>query len=268
MNHCSLRVTRIAHILAVVPLVSLAACDPAAPDEAIEQEGQALAASCSPGPNQIALYVHGNFQGGCAVFNGPEAYHGWEEGKFPNDAASSVVVGANVSVILFSDGGLNGGAAHFGRSGNIGGWMNDRTSSFLIVSKARDCAFNPGYQPREGEVVVWDEANFAGLRCHVYRADESLPLLPPGPDLEVQQCPAGFGECQEPMGWPGLVPLPLFAVKNDTISSLKVGPNTVVTLYEHAEYQGRNLAAFGSGAIPFVGSINDMTSSLWIKRDR
>ena len=260
------RLTPLAHILAVAPVLSLAACEAAPPEEAPEQQGQALAASCNPGPNQIALYVHGNFQGGCAVFNGPEAYHGWEAGRFPNDAASSVAVGANVSVILFSDGGLNGAAAHFAWSGNIAGWMNDRTSSFLIVSKARDCSFNPGYQPRQGEVAVWDEANFAGLRCHVYRADESLPLLPPGEDLEVQICPLGFGECFEPMGLPGLVPLPLFAVKNDTISSLKVGPNTVVTLYEHAEYQGRALAGFGSGAIPFVGAINDMTSSLAIGR--
>ncbi len=235
--------------------------EPAA--DQVEVVTRALRTGCQPGPDQVAFFVDGGFQGHCAVFDGPAVYPTWDGSLFPNDALSSVLVGGNVSVILFADGGLQGGAIRLDGSNNVA--MNDATSSFKIVVRGGDCSLNPGFQPGEGEVAVWDDANFEGARCQVYRADQDLPIWEEG-DFETIECRWGQ-PCQAPRGPAGYVPMFREGVGNDTVSSVKVGPGTTLQMFEHGNYQGLTLAAFGPGhASAYLGGANDMVSSMIVAR--
>jgi hypothetical protein len=269
--------TRRTHLLiaaATTFATLLGACGPLPEDDAgLEGEGEAgleqpLSTSCVPGPTQVALFTDSNQRGACTIFTAPAGeklglvhFVGFE--GFPNDAASSIAVGSQVSATLFDHGNFGGAALHAPASGNLA--MNDKTSSLIILPKSRDCWFNAGFQPRQGEVVVWDEADFGG-RCHVYRIDERFALS--WDDIEVTQ--NGHGD---DMGSPGQVFMLEFTVKSDTISSVKVGPGTKVTLYKDSGLMGTSrvieadTAFLGKDLLTQIGGVaHDAASSLYVHR--
>jgi len=100
-------------------------------------------AACPITPDQVAVYVDGNLQGACRVLS-PGFYGNAAAFGLPDNSISSVAVGTNVNVTLFS--GSQSGTWKFNESSttffgsgytvtNIGSVMNDQTSAIEVASR-------------------------------------------------------------------------------------------------------------------------------------
>jgi hypothetical protein len=119
-------------------------------------------------------------------------------------------------------------------------------------------------------VVVWDEANFGG-RCHVYRSEDRFSEN--WGEIEVST-----GGHTDGLGAAGAVYVLEFTVKSDTISSIKVGPGTKVTLFKDEGLSGSSRVIEGPSATAFLGNkglagvlngvSHDEASSLRVEKTR
>lgn len=94
--------------------------------------------SCDPNADQIALFVDANYGGTCVV-KGLGTYSNPSAIGLPNDAISSLKVGANVQAILCKDDNYGGGCETFtGDDPNLGdnGIGDNQVSSVKVESRA------------------------------------------------------------------------------------------------------------------------------------
>ena len=204
--------------------------EPADDPAQIEMVQQPLT-NCMPGPDEVAVFTRPAFFGSCV--NLPltdESFGNWAripDAGFPNDDMESVRLGSNVWATVFDHTFQRGGyriiTSDFDRLEDL----NNRISSVRIQKRDRLCRA-ANYQPAEGQIALYQDANF-GSDCVVYsKTDTFGGSRPPG---EVHSPVQGMYE-------------------DNTYSSLKVGPNTTVQLFrDHwlsgtSEFMTQNVASF------------------------
>ncbi len=162
-----------------------------------------LKSTYNPGPKQVILFEHENYQGLFKILEVGD-YNCPSSMNFPNDKLSSIKVGADVRVALYEHNDYKGKSQDFiGNNPNLGGTFvgNDAVSSVRIFLKST-------YIPGPKQVILFEHDNYQG----VFRT------------LEI-----GDYNCPSSMGFP-----------NDKLSSIKIGSDLRVTLYEHNDYKGKS----------------------------
>ena len=87
---------------------------------------------CAPGADQVAIYLHEQYAGTCAV-RGVGQYSDAATMGLPNDSLSSLQVGSKVLATLCRDVGLGGGCQTYAADTPfVGGALNDRYSSLKV----------------------------------------------------------------------------------------------------------------------------------------
>lgn len=115
--------------------------------------------TCTPGPNQVAIFEHDTFRGGCAVLdmgNYPEDHHL----GLTNDTVSSVQVGAAAEVLLCRDERFLGDCELFTAArANMSGTRlgHDRVSSLVVRPRGtKSCV------PGPNEVSIYRHTAYEG----------------------------------------------------------------------------------------------------------
>lgn len=202
----------------------------------------ASAQFCKPNANQVAIFTDSNYGGHCKILNARD-YPTPQSMGLANDSVSSIMVGANVEVVLCADNDFQGACETFGsNSDSLGNTSvgNDNVSSLRIVMKAgANPAQRPGgtpfCTPNANQVAIFNDSQFGG----------ACKILNPG-DYRTPQS----------MGMP-----------NDSVSSIMVGANVEVALCADDDFQGA-CEAFGANN-DFLGNTsvgNDNVSSMRIVR--
>lgn len=172
---------------------------------------------------QVALYQDLNFQGQRWVLSAAQADFRSVPGL--NDQASSIRVGPNTAATLFADVGFQGASQEF--TSDVA-WLGDTA---VRNDAASSLQLRVGtFAPRQGEVALYQDMNYQG-RCWLFSADVS--------DFRA------------------------FEGLNDQVSSVRIGPNTAVTLFEHVDFRGRSQTF--QGDFPWLADTslgNDVASSL------
>ncbi|HLF26433.1 MAG TPA: beta/gamma crystallin-related protein [Anaerolineae bacterium] len=181
---------------------------------------------------EVALYQDGGYGGTLWVLNANVMDFRAVDGL--NDQVSSLRVGPNTTVTLYEQVNFQGRQQTFNADTySIGGagLDNDTASSLRIAVSGSVPSLTP---LQAGEVALYEHVNYQG-RCWMLNANTT--------DFQVID---------------GL---------NDQISSLRIGPNTRVTLYANVGYQGTQ-QTFQGDAPNLIGSVvgNDAASSLQISR--
>jgi hypothetical protein len=223
-----------------------------APDMETELATAALV-NCQPGGNQIALFRDIQYQGSCTLYTMPSngilsiPFVATATASFMNDDASSIRGGTDAEAILFDDADLRGPMiSYFSDFETRGGtgrdlrslWgqnFNDRVSSLVVLSAGRRHC-NSGYEAGRDNVLVFQHANFGG-HCMRYFAGEEIPSI----------LQAGF--------------------PNDEVSSIKVGSDVVLDVFEHGNFEGKSEVIL-SGNAPWMDGTtigNDSISSLKVR---
>jgi hypothetical protein len=208
------------------------------------------------GDDDVILYENTNYGGKQLKFTGYESVYDLRqyplvtsEGSVNwNDRISSVQVGKKKKIVMYEH--INYGGASITLYGETvcrnatgqypsmpSGW-NDRVSSFRIMDNddqprsMRDVAVNPDC------VIVFENINYCGRDAAFYVGDH--------PDLRSIY---GFN-------W------------NDRISSIWVGSNVILTVFEHINYGGASFTEVGPSNIPSLvtSGWNDRISSLKVKK--
>ena len=157
---------------------------------------------CSPGADQIALFVDANYSGQC-VTKGIGSYSNPAALGLPNDSISSIKVGSNVKATLCRDDNYSGTCESFtDNDGDLtdSGIGNDQVSSAKVESRGGACA------PSADQIALFVDANYSG-QCVI----------------------KGVGSYSNPSA---------IALPNDSISSIKVGSNVKATLCRDDGYVG------------------------------
>ena len=149
-------------------------------------------------PGEVALFSDANFSGQRWVFSAAQS--DFRSVPALNDTVSSLRLGPNTAVTLFADVNFQGASQEFTRDV---AWLGGTAVGNDTASSLRTRVGT--LLPRAGEVVLYEHMDFQG-RCWIFNAEVS--------DLR---------------NFEGL---------NDQVSSLRVGPNTAVTLYEDVAFQG------------------------------
>jgi hypothetical protein len=185
----------------------------------------------SPGPNQAIVWEHYDFTGKCDVLEiGSYGYLQVLQMSVGDDSVSSVSVGSNVKVTLYSGGlpGTNPDAwLPMTTSRTVWPEFNDLTSSIRV--EPRTGCPNPG----PNQVVVWQNPNFLG-NCDVL--DAGYPVT-----------------YEQILG---------LSVGNDAITSVRCGSSASLLLWEHALNGGRSAQTEVGCSISGLWNFNEMTSSM------
>jgi hypothetical protein len=164
-----------------------------------------------------------------------------------NDNISSVQVGKNKKIVLYDD--INYGGASITLYGSCctasgqypgmpSGW-NDRVSSFKIMANDQPQSYN-SRPPRADEVIIYWDINYCGT-INFYSLDSSG--VKDNPDLRTNN-------------W------------NDKISSIRVGSNVILTVFENINYGGASFSEVGPSDIPSLvpSGWNDKISSFKMRK--
>lgn len=178
----------------------------------------ASAQFCKPNANQVAIFNDANYGGMCKILN-PREYPTPQSMGMPNDSVSSIMVGANVEVVLCADNDFQGACETFGSNNDFLGNTsvgNDNVSSMRIVMKAganpapqpapAQGSGGPFCRPNANQVAIFNDSNYGG----------TCKILNPG-DFRTPQS----------MGMP-----------NDSVSSIMVGANVEAQLCADDNFQG------------------------------
>jgi hypothetical protein len=178
----------------------------------------------TPSANQVVVYSESNYWGYCSVlsvgeFSTPSLLSVY------NDSISSVRVGANVKVELWSESGFWGSSLITDSNQSGVGAMNDQTSSIRVRYRVNCPA------PGPDQVNIYSESGYWGA-CSVL----------------------GPGSYSDPtaMGFP-----------NDSLSSIWLGANKRAWLFSESGLWGTSLNVTSS--MSYVGNtMNDQTSSITV----
>ncbi len=210
----------------------------------------------------VAIYEHGSFVGRMQVLR--VGAYDMPALTIGNDALSSVRVPPGFKVILFENAGFQGRTLELKSDApNLPPNFNDVTSS-IVVEMVAVAQHAP--QPPEPGPPAPPPPQRPGPQPPRQPTPPPLPVPPPlPPEPGPLPCAVLFehndfgGRRQELQ--PGRYDVGNLTVGNDTVSSLRVQPGTVVVLYEHPGFAGRSLEVRAD--TPFVGrEWNDLTSSV------
>ena len=232
-------------VLCFLGMSTLAARCQGAPDATENSTHDLLIADgdCQVGlaANQISLHVDDQYRGRCARVTftddagyGPGSFPFLIAG-FPNDAVTSVALGANVEVVLRDDVAFSGqGLLVHSSQPNIGAFgFNDVTSSFYIQRRNENCAVVDNGQVCLFQDSSYNTGTFVG------------------------------GSERRSGNYPGAVQM---GIQNDSVSSMRVGSGVVVELCQNANYgncTGEMVPGdYDVGALVSQGIGNDTASSM------
>jgi hypothetical protein len=117
--------------------------------------------TCNPNSDQVAFYVDANYGGECVV-KGVGDYANPASIGLPNDAISSIRVGANVEATLCRDDNYSGTCDTFtSDDSNLG----DNSIGDNQVSSARVQTRDNGYT-----VSLYNDSNYGGVECYIVDA--------------------------------------------------------------------------------------------------
>lgn len=182
-------------------------------------------------PGEVALYQNFNYEGQMWLLNASVADFQLIHGL--NDQISSIRLGPNTTVTLYEAIGFQGRQQTFTKDTptiNSPVFGNDTASSMRINFSGQT---EPIIALKTGEVAVYQDANYRG-RVWIFNASVA--------DLRTVEA------------------------ANDQASSIRLGPNTSVTLYDAISYQGKQQTF--TQDTPWLGATtvgNDTVSSLMIK---
>lgn len=223
----------------------------------------------------------------------------------PNDCISSLRVPAGLRVTLFQDAGFSGNSITFTDSASFVGSFNDKTSSIVVERDGNEPAVDiyeyVNYQGMRkqlgigrykiGEIglpnnslsslrvgpglkaILFENGDFTGSSVSYAhntssvgsfnnRASSIVVEAVQSPVVEVFERADYKGLCCV-LG-PGEYDVTGIGLPNDTLSSLRVPTGLEVILYENAGFAGPNVCYKASTS--FVGSFNDKTSSIRVRR--
>ena len=188
--------------LQVAPKVQAGQFSPRTSDTNL-RPGPKFSLPCMPGPGQVALFLYDNFAGQCTLLDAG-AYVDEQSINLPNNSVSSVRVGPNAIVKLCGGTNLNGTCENIysddkSLSDNRVG--NDNVSSVYVFSGSPNCS------PAADEVALFLHDQYRGY-CTILKK--------------------GFYYDPPTMNFP-----------NDQLSSVRVGSNAAVVLYEHDDLRGK-----------------------------
>lgn len=162
-------------------------------------------ASCSPGPNEVALFVDSFFRGQCVV-KGIGLYPHSEDIGLPNDSISSIKVGSQVKALLCQQADFRGTCQLFTSSvAQLSKEMigHDNVSSVKVQPRSE----RPECVPGDTQIAVYVDSVFRG-QCKVL----NVGAYPHASDT---------------------------GLPNDSISSILIGSSVKVGLYEDSNFQGK-----------------------------
>ncbi|MEN6464085.1 MAG: beta/gamma crystallin-related protein, partial [Syntrophaceae bacterium] len=223
----------------------------------------------------------------------------------PNDCISSLRVPAGLKVTLFQDAGFSGNSITFTDSASFVGSFDDKTSSIVIERVGDEPAVDiyeyVNYQgmhkqlgigrynigeiglPNDSlsslrvgpglKVNLFENGDFTGSSVSYVHDTSSIGSFNnktssivveavQSPVVEVFERADYKGRCCV-LG-PGGYDVAGIGLPNDSLSSLRVPRGLEVTLYENAGFAGANVRYTANTS--FVGSFNDKTSSIRVRR--
>ncbi len=158
---------------------------------------------CVPGASQVSFFTNADFLGDCVVKNVGDYASSGAIG-LPNDSISSVRVGANAQTVVCKDNNFQGDCILL--TGDVGFLNNDRVGNDQVSSAKVQARGFSACQPGSNQASFFTNADFLG-------------------DCVVRN----FGSYASS----GAIGLP-----NDSISSLRVGPNTQVVVCKDNDFKG------------------------------
>lgn len=161
-------------------------------------------AQCEPGPHEVAFFQHANFEGKCKVL-GLKDYKNSSDLGIKNDSISSVKVGAEVQAFVCKDSFYRGECEVLNKNhktlrNNV--VKGDTISSAKIQLRNGSASCTPG----RNQVAFYQHTNYKGA-CQV----------------------RGLGRYENSLK---------IGLKNDTISSVKLGTNSQAVLCRDSNFQG------------------------------
>ncbi len=185
---------------------------------------QSKVTGCVPGASQISIF-QGSVVGlgECRTLN-PGFYPTGTTFGLPNDSIQSVSVGQSARAVLFRDDHYFGPRTIL--TMNTGGLVPN-TSSIRVERNSDNCQSST-YAPGTGAVAIYDFPNYDGTAydpntgrgdCTVVHNDDVCIWVPSGAGrfANPDQC---------------------FGLRNDLISSAKIGPNTTGIFHRDANFTG------------------------------
>lgn len=188
----------------------------------------------TPSPTQVILFDNPGYRGFSRVIENGGDFSSSDAMNFPNDQLSSIKLGTDVRATLYEHKNFKGRAVEV--SGSIPDLtkldFNNKVSSIKIY-------LDPAYQPGPRQVVLFEHSYYKGI----FKI------------LEV-----GDYYSSSVMGFP-----------NDKLSSVKVGSDVYLCLYEHAYFGGKEFHAHDNWdrlldlSIPTYNFVHDNVSSVKVK---
>ena len=190
----------------------------------------------TPSPTQVILFDNPGYRGFSRVIENGGDFSSSNAMNFPNDQLSSIKLGTDVRATLYEHKDFKGRAVEV--SGSIPDLtkldFNNKVSSIKIY-------LDPAYQPGPRQVILFEHAYYKGI----FKI------------LEV-----GDYYSSSVMGFP-----------NDKLSSVKVGSDVYLFLYEHAYFGGKefhiypneNWSRLSEINLPGFNIIHDNVSSVKVK---
>lgn len=198
----------------------------------VRVDWRAKPSGCVPKAKQIALFVNANYGGQCIIKEIGD-YLGDIQIGLPNDTISSVKVGQKVRTTVYEHSHIPYGGNWFTYVGDDPNLGNDRIGDNTVSSlkvKREPCPNTPS------QVALYQDFHFEG-QCKVL----------------------GIGSYPTPaaMGYP-----------NDMVSSVDVGANVKLTLYQHVNYGGVSSTFLGWDQYLGDNTIGDNAASSAIVQPR
>jgi hypothetical protein len=190
------------------------------------RSGQAVEPASGPAPGEAWLYESCNFSGRVKRVTEDLSFLGDDF----NDVVSSVRVGPDTRIVLFRDEDFRGRSVALERDEAC---LDNRDFSAVASSvrvKSRHSGEPENSGPAVGEVWLYEDCNFSG---RVKRVTEDLSFL--GDDFD------------------------------DTVSSVRVGPETRVVLYKDEDFHGRSVSLDRDESCLENRHFNDVASSLRLR---
>jgi microsomal dipeptidase-like Zn-dependent dipeptidase len=242
-------------------------------------------AACSPGTNQIAIFVDANYSGQCAVLNVAD-YPNANSFGLPNDSISSVLIGPNARAVLCRDDNFGGVCQTV--TANISDMNgqpvgNDSISSIRVQQINAPPACTPGANQASffvnaaygGQCVVLGFGNYPNATT-IGLPNDSISSVEVAPSAQAVVCrDDDFGGLCETI-MTNITDMTTQPVGNDTISSLRVQQRGTVQACPPAANQvsffvDANLTGqcnvLGPGDYPNAGKMglpNDSISSIQV----
>lgn len=189
----------------------------------------ASSSTCNPSSNEIALFVDANYSGQCVV-KGIGNYPNPGSIGLPNDSISSIRVGSGVRAVLCRDDNYGGVCETF--TGDDPNLSNNSIGDNQVSSARVESTSGGSCVPGTNQIALFVDPNYGG-QCVV----------------------KGHGDYRNPAA---------LGLPNDSISSIRVGSNTVAVLCRDDNYAGTcEIFANDDSNLSDNSIGNDSVSSAW-----